>query len=258
MRYVMYLTCMLLIGLLASNSEAADCEFTSWKSFKNTKLFIHHNTQTYFFSTTHMAVDADGAPNAYHPDNIGLDYLGNAGYPNKSWWKDILVVDPNDSNRAYIQKTGEFAGYFVSKTSLKDEKREVTDPSRYVDSRHIPYFVFPIAFYKMKRTGLIGDLGLAINLSTKDKTAFVVADIGPSRASLGEVSISLAERLGGKNVNPKNGSGVPDGEILYIVFPYSSREYKWPMSYEEMSATAEKLLKGIGGLDSILSCVNNL
>lgn len=257
MRYVIYLTCVLLVGLSASNLRADGCDFKPWKSYKNTELFIHNNTQTYFFSTTHMAVDADGAPNAYHPDNIGLDWLGNAGYPNKSWWKDILVVDPNDSTIAYIQKTGEFAGYFVSKTSLKDREKAVTDPNRYVDSRHIPFFIFPGNFYKIKGTGLIGDLGLAINLSTKNQTAFVVADIGPRRAALGEVSISLAERLGGTNVNPKNASGVPSGEILYIVFPYSSREYKWPMSLEEMSAATDKLLKGIGDLDSILSCVND-
>jgi len=36
-----------------------------------------------------MSIDADGAPNAYHPDNIGLDDLKNAGYPNTSWWKNI-------------------------------------------------------------------------------------------------------------------------------------------------------------------------
>ena len=32
--------------------------------------------------------------------------------------------------------------------------------------------------------------------------AAVVADIGPSNAKLGEMSIALAEKLGGKNVNP--------------------------------------------------------
>ncbi len=222
MRFVVYLICVLLLGLSAVNSRAEGCDFKSWQTYKNTELFIQNNAQTYFFSTSHMAVDADGAPNAYHPDNIGLDWLGNAGYPDKSWWKDILVVDPDDLNKGYIQETGEFAGYFVSKTSLIDGAKAVTDTSRYVDSRHIPFFIFPRTFYKLKGTGLIGDLGVAINLSTKAQTAFVVADIGPSQAALGEVSISLAERLGGTNVNPKNGSGVPSGEILYIVFPYQA------------------------------------
>ena len=32
---------------------------------------------------TGMAIDAEGAPNAYHPKDIGLDSLKNAGFPRK-------------------------------------------------------------------------------------------------------------------------------------------------------------------------------
>ena len=56
------------------------------------------------FYKSGMTIDADGAPNAYHPDNIGLDDLKNAGYPNTSWWKNILVPDPQNPNRAYEQR----------------------------------------------------------------------------------------------------------------------------------------------------------
>ena len=34
-----------------------------------------------FFYESGMTIDADGAPNAYHPDNTGLDDLANAGTP---------------------------------------------------------------------------------------------------------------------------------------------------------------------------------
>ena len=37
-----------------------------------------------FFYESGMTIDADGAPNAYHPDNLGLDDLANAGTPG-SW-----------------------------------------------------------------------------------------------------------------------------------------------------------------------------
>jgi hypothetical protein len=45
---------------------------------------LANSGQTAFFYQSKMSIDADGAPNAYHPDNIGLDDLKNAGYPNTS------------------------------------------------------------------------------------------------------------------------------------------------------------------------------
>jgi hypothetical protein len=206
------------------------------------------------FSSTHLAIDADGAPNTYHPDDIGLDFLANAGYPNTTWWSSVLVPDPEDPSVAYQQPSGEFAGYFVSKTSLQDPSRRTTDPARYVDARKIPYLVFPGAFYQMSGTGRLGDLGYAINLSTGEATSFVVADIGPSNARLGELSIALAEGLGGKNVNPKNGAGAPRGEMLFVVFPYSSRNHSWPLTADEIASQANILLEEVGGSESIIAC----
>lgn len=254
MREFVGLMCAFFCVFAAVDANAERCEFKKMMRFNKTEVSRHHTGQAYFFVSDHMAVDADGAPDAYHPDDFGLDYLANAGYPAKQWWRDVLVVDPHDSDRAYTQKMGEYAGYFVSKTSLQDRSKAVTDPTRYVDSRNIPYLVFPGDFYRSKGTGLLGDLGMAIHLPTQAKVAFVVADIGPGRASLGEVSISLAEGLGGDNVNPKNGDGVPPGEVLYIVFPYSSRVYGWPMGPEAISAAANKLYNAMGGDNAILAC----
>lgn len=190
---ILLIFCVLCTALLHSNSSAVDCNSEYWTQYKNIDLFKLKETSAYYFVTTHMAVDADGAPNAYHPCDIGLDYLANAGYPNKPRWKDVLVVDPENPDRAYVQDSGEFAGYFVSKTSLQDKDKAVTDPKRYVDARQIPYLVFPRAFHRMRGTGILGDVGLAVNLFSGAKTAFVIADIGPEQAPLGEVSISLAE-----------------------------------------------------------------
>jgi len=71
---------------------------------------------------------------------------------------------------------------------------------------------------------------------------------------LGEVSIALAEKLGGRNVNPRNAAGAPQGEILYIVFPFSSRTHGWPLSVNEIERQANILLGEAGGIDSILAC----
>ena len=42
-----------------------------------------------FFFVSGMTIDAAGAPNAYHPDNIGLDDLANAGSP--AHWDGIMT-----------------------------------------------------------------------------------------------------------------------------------------------------------------------
>ena len=235
-------------------SDQSSCSFESWMTYQGTELLSHLDFSAYLFSSTHMAIDADGAPNAYHPEDIGLDFIANAGYPDTSWWDAVLVQDPMNPNQAYIQPDGEFAGYFVSKTSLQDPSKPEADPARYVDARNIPYLVFPGSFYQQSGTGLLGDLGYAFNLSTGEASPFVVADIGPSRARLGEVSIALAERLGGDNVNPRNGAGSPEGEMLYVVFPYSSRTHTWPLGIEDINRHANSLLVEIGGIESIRAC----
>ena len=251
---VLFLVVSVLMSALAFAQP--ECKFNQWESYKNTKLLSHPIASAYLFSSAHMAIDADGAPNAYHPEDIGLDFLANAGYPDTTRWHFILVPDPNKPSRAYTQPSGEFAGYFVSETSLYDKSKAETDPARYVDSRNIPYLVFPGSFYQMKGTGKLGDLGYAINLSTGEKTSFIVADIGPYKAKLGEVSIALAAGLGGKDVNPRNGAGAPRGEMLYVVFPYSSRKPSWPLSAGEIERRANNLLEQVGDIESILACQN--
>lgn len=244
--------------MLSALGLADECGSRLWKEYHGTRLYRLPDSSTYFFMTDHMAVDADGAPNAYHPGDIGLDYLANAGYPSQSWWPDVLVVDPDDSRRAYVQQEGEYKGYFVSKTTLTDKSKKSTDPARYVDASHVPYLVFPGSFYKMNGTGLLGDLGVAVNIQLERTTPFVVADIGPSEAKLGEVSINLAERLSGNTVNPRTGSGTPQGDNLYILFPYSGRQHRWPLSYDEMERLTNQQLTRLGGLEKIIGCAQSL
>ena len=254
------LTLFLILASLAFSVFAAsesECQFAQWTRYKNTQLKSHPSNSAYLFTATQMRVDADGAPNAYHPDDIGLDYIANAGYPNTSWWSDVLVADPENPYRAYTQTSGKYAGYFISKTSLQDRAKPVTDVSRYVDATIIPYLVFPGSFLKMKGTGRLGDLGIAINLASGESSPFVVADIGPSDAHLGEVSLALAEALGGAYVNPKNGAGTPKGKVLYVIFPNSSRNYTWPLSGNEIERAANTLLQQVGDTASIRTCADS-
>jgi len=263
---ILLLTLTLLLPASSTIIHAEqNCTYQKWKEYDDFELLQHPSGTAYIYRSDYVKVDADGAPNAYHPDDIGLhcikgkgfkglDCPANAGYPNSSWWKNALVPNPKNPNEAFIQQFGEFAGYFVSRTTLRDTSKLDTDPSKYVDSRNIPYVVFPGRFYKMKGTGRMGDLGYAIDLETGAKCPFVVAEVGPSSAKLGEISIGLAKALGGSDPNPRTGEGTPQGTILYIIFPNSSRDYPWPLSLSNIEAYSASLLDRIGGIEGAIAC----
>jgi hypothetical protein len=241
------------------------CQFSAWTTYNGVSL-RKHSSGAYLYKTSHKQIDADGAPNAYHPADVGktcsataglkgLDCPANAGYPNGSFWRDVLAVDPSNSNKPYVQPSGPFAGYFVSMTSLVDSSKASTDIARYVSSTAFPYIVFPGAFAQMTGTGKRGDLGYAINLGdTTKKTHFVVAETGPTNALLGEMSIELARRMGGNNPNPINGAGAPSGTILYVSFPFSGNTYTWPRTNTQMGNDIQTLLSSVGGEAGILAC----
>ncbi len=137
-------------------------------------------------------------PRAYHPRDIGIDANANAGYPHKGW-RGVLAIDPQDPTQPFVQPDGEFEGYFVSKTSLRNRATPDTDPRSYVNSETIPYIVFPGAFYGIKGTGRYGDLVMVRAVGSHFETGAIVADGGPTKAPLGEVSLALAVALGGNN-----------------------------------------------------------
>jgi Fungal chitosanase of glycosyl hydrolase group 75 len=250
-------------------TPTTSCQFGAWTSYNGVSM-RKHSSGAYIYKTSNKQIDADGAPNAYHPSDVGktcstsggllgLDCPANAGWPNGSFWRDVLVVDPANSNRPYTQPSGPYAGFFISQTSLVDPAKAVTDPTRYVSSIAFPYIVFPGNFNALSGTGKRGDLGFAINLSnTAKKTHFVVAETGPAAANLGEMSINLATLLGGTNPSPINGSGAPSGTVLYVTFPFSSNTYAWPMTNAQMQANTNTLLQSVGGEAGILACQNSL
>jgi hypothetical protein len=248
----------LLIALLLPLSTlpvaAASCDAVPGGEYKGTKLFKLPDSTAYFYVVNRISIDADGAPNAYHPQDRGIDALANAGFPNGAW-RSILVVDPRNPNRPFVQPDGEFAGFFVSMTTLQDLTLPATDIHRYVDATQIPYLVFPGAFFAMPGTGLFGDIALGRQIRSGKERAAIVADKGPRNAPLGEVSIRLAENLGGSNVNPRNGAGVPRGPFLYVVFPRTKSNPPWPLTTEQIQQRAQSLLTALGGWERILPCV---
>jgi len=244
----------LLVVIAWPDRVAASCDAVASSEYRGIRLWKVPASSAYFYATVRMAVDADGAPNAYHPEDKGIDALVNAGYPDKNW-ESVLVADPDKPGTPFVQKDGEFAGYFVSKTALQDKRLPTTNASRYVDAREIPYIVFPGGFLRAKGTGDFGDFGMALNVGNGKGSPFIVADAGPENAELGEVSIRLAESLGGVTVNPRNGAGIPRGRFLYVVFPGSKSDPPWPVSRGQIQQRSQRLLGRIGGWPSVRACI---
>ena len=77
---------------------------------------------------------------------------------------------------------------------------------------------------------------------------------GLHRSRLYEISIELGERLGGQTPNPRTGAGSPKGEILYVIFPHSSKSSPWPLTLGEIEQKAAVLLEKAGGFESARTC----
>lgn len=232
-------------------------QFGYWLTYSGDVMLRHRSVDAYLFCTDHMRIDADGAPNAYHPDDVGLDFNRNAGYPHRSTWNNVLVGDPSRPERPYVQTSGPFAGYFLSKTSLFDRRLPATDPAKYVDATAVPYLVFPGLFYRLRGTGRLGDFGYAVNLGNGRASPFIVADVGPPAARLGEVSIALAEALSGNPVDPRTGAGQPSDRVAYAVFRFSSSDdpaARWRLPEGALAERTAYLLTSIGGAGVVVSC----
>jgi hypothetical protein len=177
--------------------------------------------------------------------------IANAGYPDKDWWPKVLVQDPDDKSKAYVQRKGKYKGYFIAMTALKASKGDRFDLLTYVDSREFPYVVIPTGFEKLPNVAGQGDVGFATHLDSGKTTAFIVGDHGGGgKAKLGEGSIALFTALGGRNPNPRNGKGVPDGRIQYILFPGSRRKgaARWPRTNKDIRDQVVDLIAKTPGI----------
>jgi hypothetical protein len=195
-----------------------------------------------FFFTAGMAIDADGSPNAYNPEDTGLDDLSNAGQPGH--WDGIIADD--EGNPVVQGPDDPFPGYYISCTALSDRTKGRIDPTRYVDASKIPYIALPGELARDSGARL-GDLAVVVNTRNGKFSYAIFADIG----RLGEGSIALADNLGIWS-DARNG-GRWRG-VLYLVFP-GSGEHR-PLAVEEINERAEKMFHDWGGVQHIRSCAD--
>ena len=193
-----------------------------------------------FFFDAGMTIDADGAPNAYNPENTGLDDLSNAGHPGH--WDGVVQDEQGDP---YVQGPNDpFPGYYVSCTSLFDRTKERMDPARYVDASKIPYVVLPGEV--ARQTGAkLGDFAVVFNLRNGKSSYAIFADIG----TMGEGSVALARNLG---LWPDARQGGTRAGIRYLVFPGSGNGQPRPL--EEITAETEKQLQNSGSATALDTC----
>ena len=185
-----------------------------------------------FFYESGMTIDADGAPNAYHPDNSGIDDLGNAGAPGN--WEG-LAKDAH--GEPFIQGPGDpFPGYYVSATALADRSKAINDPARYVDASKIPFVVLPGGLAR-ELGARVGDFATVFNERNGRSSYAIFGDVGPIDR-IGEGSVALAENLG-IHSDARNG-GTWRG-VLYMVFPGSGEGR--PKTIEEINEHGQHLLR---------------
>jgi Fungal chitosanase of glycosyl hydrolase group 75 len=184
-----------------------------------------------FFFESGMTIDADGAPNAYHPDNSGIDDLKNAGAPGH--WEGLAK---DAEGEPFIQGPNDpFPGYYVSETALADRSKAVNDPKRYVDASKIPFVVLPGGLAR-QLGARVGDFAVVFNERNGKSSYAIFGDVGPYDR-IGEGSVSLAENLGIRS-DARNG-GARQG-VLYLIFPGSGEGR--PRTVEEINDRGQKLL----------------
>jgi hypothetical protein len=246
---------ILLVAILVPNFPIASSP-TSHNKCEKSKLFTVQNIVAWsvpsvgggFFYKSGLAIDADGAPRTYHPnDRVGLDSLAHAGHRG-NWW--ALVTDNGEkSGTPVVQGAADPApGYYVSTTALYDrDNPNPRDPHRYVDATKIPYVVLHPKALSFAR---LGDFATVVNLHNGKVSGAIVADESAPNLPVGEGSIALAEALG-IDSSPRHGG--EDGDVVYLIYPGSGNGR--PRKLEDVLANSNQLFEVWGGTNRLKTCL---
>jgi len=229
-------------------ASAETCEKTELFTARHVVAWSVVSSPSAFFYKSGLAIDADGAFRAYHPNGrLGLDSLSHAGHEG-NWWA-LVTENEKPSGRPVVQSESDPApGFYVSTTALYDrDNPNPRDPHRYVDAATIPYVVLhPVALNYAK----LGDFATVANLQNGKISAAIVADESAPNLPVGEGSIALAQALG-IDASPRTGG--KDGDVAYLIYPHSGNGR--PRELEEVVVNAKQLFDAWGGLDRLNACV---
>lgn len=170
---------------------------------------IYYSPNRLVILASPMDVDADGSPNAYNPQNTGLDYNQNAKDEQGRWVGIALDINGNP----FIQDSNDPSpGYYVSTTSYQLSQYHVSSPDRYLNAETIPYLVLPATIIEAVPEICLGSSFYATNLQNEKFVNGIVGDAGPSD-KFGEASMFTCSKLG-LDSNPKDGG--TDDKIIKI------------------------------------------
>ncbi len=231
----------------AAKTTTVSCNLTYERTLQNFDVYIHNPSGATMYKAK-MYIDADGSPRAYGPNNSGLDYTANAGYPG-NWW--ALVTDA--SGDPILQGASDpYPGMYVCATSLVNSHYGINNPLRYVNSETVPYIAIPT---NVLASGNIvrGDVAYVYNTVTGQSCFAIYADAG-NTTSIGEASIMTAS-LVGVNPNVRTG-GTSQGIIDYVVFPHSGFGQGYIPTIAQIDSMGNAQLAANGGT-LITSCLSN-
>jgi hypothetical protein len=159
----------------------------------------------------------------------------------------------NGRYRLCIQESGEFAGYFLSRTSLAaDPSADECAAGRYVSSTTIPFITLPSKNADFRNAGARpGDVALVHRrVGDRDLLAVaVVADFG-NASELGEGSPALHALIGNAMV-PGQIRGISRGVTTFL-FP--DRKPPSKITAEGLAALRNELVTSLGGMAVIAAC----
>jgi len=235
-KYIILFIFTILISITIK-SQNLNCGLTYLTTIENYNVFKNDSSGAILFKAK-LAIDADGSPRAYGPNNSGLDWTANAGYPG-NWWGVVTDVNGNP----IIQNASDpYPGMYVSTTSLVNSNYGNTNPLRYVDSENFPFIALPSSLQSLANISK-GDIVYAKNISNGNTSFAYLADTGPS-GKLGEGSMFFASRLGVNN-SPRTG-GTSSPIIEYVVFPQSGYGQGTHLTVAEIDSIGQLKLNEAG------------
>ncbi|WP_231499578.1 hypothetical protein [Methylomonas sp. 11b] len=198
-------------GCFATGAALADCSLSPKFTFTHEeigelKVFSDPDTKAIAFASQ-MQVNTDGAPDSYHPDDIGITHICNGvSVGANCTWKPKCLTDFNQAKAEHFKgptkicffamatdakgipiiqgPTDPKAGYFVSTTALHQPGENLRTPQAQLDSNTVNFAVIPGNWQRSGNPGpKLGDFGVAYRRSNGKSAFFVIGAPAPKTNS---------------------------------------------------------------------------
>ncbi|MDT4292020.1 glycoside hydrolase family 75 protein [Methylomonas sp. MO1] len=272
-------------GCFATGAALADCSLSPKFTFTHEeigelKVFSDPDTKAIAFASQ-MQVNTDGAPDSYHPDDIGITHICNGvSVGANCTWKPKCLTDFNQAKAEHFKgptkicffamatdakgipiiqgPTDPKAGYFVSTTALHQPGENLRTPQAQLDSNTVNFAVIPGNWQRSGNPGpKLGDFGVAYRRSNGKSAFFVIGDTGPKN-KLGEGSVALHQALGNDPFMDRFGvrrarKGIGNRDVVYLLFPNTAQPGQ-KFDTANIDRIGGEQLQKFGGIERLQEC----